>query len=98
MSLHVISYSFFFSSFHLLFQSRLSSQENQIIECEAALNARTEECMTVRAERDEAAGKLEISEASLVTSLAQIEDLQAQLSTKQVQPVLFNNNTLIGAV
>jgi hypothetical protein len=67
----------------------LASQENQIIECESALNARNEECKYLKVERDELFEKLETSEASLVAANAEIVGLQAVLLQTQVPALLI---------
>ena len=70
--------------FTLLHQHRLVSQENQIAECEAALNSRTEEIISIRNEKVELTGKLSDCESSLALAKAHIAELQAELLATQV--------------
>ena len=60
------------------------SQENQIAECEAALNSRTDEIVSLRNEKVELTGKLSECELSLASAKAHIAELQADLMSTQV--------------
>jgi hypothetical protein len=64
------------------------SQDNQIIECEAALNSRNDECKSLKIDRDELFEKLEATEASLVAANAEIVSIKAVLLQTQVPALL----------
>lgn len=82
-------------------QSHLKSQENQIAECEAALNSRTEEIISLRSEKVELTGKLSECESSLALAKAHILELQADLLATQVNhdrmdiPLVLSLNFLL---